>query len=121
MAAVTKPTRPEAQIASGVIATDTDTAATAFGISAKCNEILMFTKVSSRTDGTFTPKIQGSVNGTDWVVLATGTAISSNTSNFTELAVAVDGALPPIIRIVVTSASTASGATVEASVYLNER
>lgn len=121
MAAIIQPTRTEANIASQTIATDTDTSGIAVGISAKTTELLMFTKVSSRTDGTFTPKIEGSVNGTNWVTLASGTAISSNTHNHTEVAVAVDGALPPLVRITVTSASTTSGATVEASLYMNDR
>lgn len=119
MAAITKPTRTEAQIASGVIATDTTTYGAAFGISAKTTEILVKLDVSSRTDGTYTPIIQGSIDGTDFVTLVTGTAISSETHNHTEFAVAVDGALPPIIRIGVTSASTTTGATVAATVLTN--
>ena len=119
MAAINTPTRPEAQIASQVIATDTTTYGTAFGISAKTTEILMKLDVSSRTDGTYTPIIQGSVDGTDFVTLVSGTAISSETHNHTDFAVAVDGALPPIIRIGVTSASTTTGATVAATVLTN--
>jgi hypothetical protein len=66
MAALTKPSRSDTAIASQTIATDTDTSGVSFGISADTTEILMFTKVSSRTDGTFTPKIEGSVDGTNF-------------------------------------------------------
>jgi hypothetical protein len=123
MAAVTQPTRSgENNISSGVIATNTDTAGAAFGPSKATKEVLMYTKVSSRTDGTFTPKIQGSVDeGVTWVDLKSGTAISSNTQNFTSLVIEKDGALPRLLRIVVTSASTTSGATVEASIYVDNR
>ena len=119
MAATNKPTRPEAQIASQVIASDTNTYGLTFGISAKTTEIVAKLDISARTDGTFTPRIEGSIDGTDFVTLATGAALSTATHNHTEFAVAVDGALPPIIRIAILSASTTSGATMSMTVLTN--
>jgi hypothetical protein len=121
MAAITNPSSPhENNITSQTIATDTDTSGVQFAPSAKTKELNMYTKVSSRTDGTFTPKIEGSQDGgTTWVTLKSGTAISSNTQNFTSWVSQKDGALPPLLRITVTSASTTSGATVEASIKLD--
>jgi hypothetical protein len=119
MAAITKPTRDEAQIASQAITSDTDTYGAAFGITKNTTEILAKLDVTARTDGTFTPRIEGSIDGTDFVTLATGTATSTVTHNHVEFAVAVDGALPPIIRIAILSASTTSGATMSMTVLTN--
>lgn len=121
MAAINKPFLSGSQISSRTIATDTTTAGTSFGVSANTKEILAYIKVSSRTDGTFTPKIQGSADNSTWIDLKAGTAISSNTQNFTSWAVAVDGALPPFVRLAVLSASTTTGATVEASIFIDHR
>ncbi len=121
MAAINKPFLSGSQISSRTIATDTTTTVTSFGVSAKTKEVLIYTKVSSRTDGTFTGKLQGSVDDSTFIDLKAGTAISSNTQNFISWSTAVDGVLPPFLRLAVLSASTTSGATVEASIYIDNR
>jgi len=121
MAAIIKPFLSNSQISSRTIATDITTTGTGFGVSANTQEVLLSVTVSSRTDGTFTPTIQGSIDGTTWITLKSGTAINSNTTNQTSWVVAKDGSMPPFIRAAVVSASTTTGATVVASIFVDHR
>lgn len=104
-------------IASQTIATDTDTAGEKFSVGHHTKNIIGVMQVSSRTDGTFTLKIQHSHDGSNWEDLSTGSGVTTNDTVYVEYSESVDGACFGLIRIVVTSASTTSGATVEASVY----
>lgn len=101
-------------IASQVIATDTDTAGQPFSVDASTKNMILVCKVSSRTDGTFTPRVEHSHDGSNWETLKAGAAISTNDTTYTAFEESNDGPCLGLIRIVVTSASTTSGATVEA-------
>lgn len=108
-------------IASQTIATDTDTAGEKFAVNASTKNIIAVMKVSSRTDGSYTLKIQHSHDGSNWEALKTaGAAVTTNDTTYLSYSEAVDGACFGYIRIVVTSASTTTGATVEASVYYGD-
>jgi len=119
MAAVNKPINTVAQIASQAIISNTTVAGVAFAVSPMCKEILVYTQVTIRTDGTFTPSLQGSVDGSTWITLKDGTAISSVTQNFTTWTVDKDGAIPPILRVILVSTSVTSGGTANAQVFLD--
>jgi hypothetical protein len=106
----------DVKLVAAVIDTDTTTAATGFKVESRYKKIIMLTTVSSRDDGTFTPQIDGSFDGVTWVNLKQGTAITSNTSNFTQY----EGVIPPYLRISVLSASTTDGATVAADFRLED-
>ena len=92
------------QRAAAVINSDATTAATGFKVESRYKKIIMLTTVTSRSAGTFTPQIDGSFDGVTWINLKQGTAISTNTSNFTTY----DGVIPPYLRTSILSASSAN-------------
>lgn len=100
-----------ASLASGVIATDTATNGAALQLPTQAHNKFLVMEVTSRTDGTFTPKVQHSMDGSVWEDLVAGSGISAN--GIESVAFPVTGNLP-YVRAVVTSASTTSGATIEA-------
>ncbi len=104
-------------IASGTINTDTDTSGTSFSVSANTKNIIAVMKVSSRTDGTYTLKIEHSHDNTNWETLKAGSGVTTNDTVYVQYSEAVDRACFSYIRVTVTSASTTTGATVEASIY----
>lgn len=119
MAAILKSSNPNgSDIASQAIASNTTTAGNQIPLPHRIKEIILQTQCTARTDGTFTPQIDGSFDGSTWINLKQGTAITSVTQNFTSWVVEKDGALPPIIRISILSASVTSGATLNAKVFI---
>jgi hypothetical protein len=107
-----------AQIAAQVIGSNTTTAGNGFGANPQTREIILETICASRTDGTFTPQIDGSMDGTNWINLKQGTAITANGRNFTSWVIEKDGALPPFLRISILSASVTTGATLTGTVKI---
>lgn len=103
-------------IASGTIATDTDTSGAKFAVDAQTKAMVGIMKVSSRTDGTFTLKIEHSHDGSNWETLKAGSGVTTNDTVYVLYTEAADGPCLSYARITVTSASTTSGATVEAEV-----
>lgn len=104
-------------ISSGTIASDTDTSGQKFAVGAHTKSIIGEMKVSSRTDGTFTLKIEHSHDGSNFETLKAGSGVSTDDTVYVLYNEAVDGPCFGNIRITVTSASTTSGATVEADVW----
>jgi hypothetical protein len=107
-------------IASGTIATDTDTSAQATTVDATTTSLKAYMTVSSRTDGTFTLKIEESHDGSNWEQLVASSGVTTNDTVYIDFQQEVDGAFFSKIRITVTSASTTSGATVEAGLFYGE-
>lgn len=106
-------------IASQTIATDTTTAGEKFAVNGTTTAIIALIKVSSRTDGTFTLKIQHSHDGSNWEDYKAASGLSTDDTVYLTATEDADGPFFGLVRIVVVSASTTSGATVEADVYYN--
>lgn len=104
-------------IASGTIATDTDTNAQATVVNANTRNIIAQMKVSSRTDGTFTCKIEHSHDNSNFEVLKAGSGVTTNDTVYVLYNEDKDGPCFSHVRVTVTSASTTSGATVEADIF----
>jgi hypothetical protein len=83
------------------------------------NPIAVLT-VSSRTDGTYTLKLQHSADGSTWADY--GNAASGLSANGTAIA-SVDSQANPLltyIRAVVTAGSVTSGATIKVDLYVQK-
>lgn len=106
-------------IASQVVATNTTVNSSAYTIKPNTTELLARIKVSSRTDGTYTPAIQHSHDGSNWETLKAVTAITSNDTTYTSFVVAVDGTMFTQVRLTIVSTSVTTGATVEADLWHN--
>jgi hypothetical protein len=98
-------------IASGVIAADVATASDAIQLQPQAHNKFLVMQVSSRTDGTFIPKVQHSVDGSVWEDLVAGTGLSAN--GMESIPFPITGNLP-YVRAVVTSSVTTTGATIAA-------
>jgi hypothetical protein len=105
------------EIASGVINTDTNTSSDSFSVSKETKNMIAVMKVSSRSAGDFTLKIEHSHDNSNWEVLkAAGAATNSNDTVYLLYSEAVDGPCLSHVRITVTSATSAN-ATVEAQLF----
>lgn len=105
-------------LASATIATDTTTAAQPFAVSPQTKAIAAVMTIASRTDGTYTLKIQHSHDGgTTWKDLVASSGITADGTTYLEYAEAVDGACFGLVRVAVLSASTTTGATVGAVIF----
>jgi hypothetical protein len=75
-------------------------------------------KVSNRTDGTYTFRLQESWDGgTNWEQFGISTAVASNDTVLIKITENIDGAFFPMMRIVITATSVTIGATVEANIW----
>lgn len=122
MAAIVKPTASAAQIASQSITSNTTTAGGGFAISAATTEVIIAMTIGARTDGTYVNTLQGSIDGTTFVTLKSGSNITAAGTTFLSWNSAVDGTLPPIIRAAIVSTSVTTGVTATLStIYVNKQ
>jgi len=106
------------EITSQTITTNTTTAGNGWAVPQNTKEILLYTECTARTDGMFTPQIDGSIDGINWINLKQGLNIITVTKKLTSWVVEVDGALPPFVRISILSTLVTSGATLNAKVFI---
>lgn len=106
-------------IASQTISSNTDTSSQKFSVSASTKNIIAIMKVSSRTDGTYTLKLEHSHDGSNWEVLKAGSGVTTNDTVYVAYSEASDGPCLSLVRLTVTSASVTTGATVEAEARLD--
>lgn len=122
MAAVIQPMASTANLSSQAITSNTTTAASGFAVSADVKEILVAMTIGARTDGTFVNTLQGSIDGTTFVTLKSGSNITAAGTTFISWVTDVDGALPPILRICIVSTGVTTGATAcTQNIFLNRR
>ena len=97
-----------------VIATDTTTTGSTFQVPVHANQLIAISKVSSRTDGTYTVTIQHSPDGTNWHTWKAGSAQSADGS-----VLIYDQTIPNFVyvRASILSASTTTGATVAVQLW----
>jgi hypothetical protein len=69
-----------------------------------------------RKQHTYTLKIEHSHDGSNWETLKAGSGVTTNDTVYVTYTEAADGPCLGLVRITVTSASTTTGATVEAEV-----
>lgn len=106
-------------IASGTIATDTDTSSSANVVDASTKNAIGVMKVSSRTDGTYTLKLEHSHDNSNWETLKAGSGVTTNDTVYVIYEEANEGPCFSHLRLTVTSASTTTGATVEAELWFD--
>ena len=102
--------------ASGVIAADATTTYSSVVLLDTDSELQMVTEVSSRTDGTFTATLQHSHDGTTFVTLVAGSAISANGIDVARPAAGLGNL--KYVRLSLLAGSTTSGATIECTLFV---
>ena len=98
-----------------VIATDTTTNSSGHLLHTHAQELVAISKVTARTDGTFTTTIQHSPDNATWYTLAAGSAQSANGD--VVITVASTVSVFQWVRASVLSASTTTGATVAVELW----
>lgn len=104
------------ELASQTIDTDTTTVGDGTIVDRRHINELGFIQVSGRVDGTFTLSIQESADNATWLTVVTASALTANGIQTVDIP---DRHLA-YLRVVVTSASTTDGATVQATIMTEQ-